>query len=82
MRIHETQLNMGPVNPFIAAAEIAMSKQRAVKVRKKLVKVAAAIESANDPGQALLISRWTEAHDNTFLTGDEYRSAPSGKDFA
>ncbi|MGD0735088.1 MAG: hypothetical protein ABR976_08065 [Terracidiphilus sp.] len=71
---------MTPINPFIAAAEVAMSKQRAVKVRKKLVKAAAAIESASDPGQTLLINQWTGAHDSPFLTGDEYRSAASGRD--
>jgi hypothetical protein len=85
MHVHGTQMNFAPVNPYAAAAEIAVAKQRAADVRKKLAARASAIEASGDPNQVLLITHWTSAHDNPSLnpslTGDEYHSSGKVADF-
>ena len=80
MHVHGSQMNTTPVNAYAAAAETALARQRAEDVRKKLAKSAATVEAGADPDQAFLVGQWTESHDNSGLTGDEYRAGTTGKD--
>lgn len=61
MRIHGIQMNIGTVNPYTAAAEKAVAKQRAGAVRKKLAKSAREIEGASSPEEAFMIGRWMDS---------------------
>ena len=61
MHIQRSQLNLHPVNPYFVAAENALAAQRAVALRKKLLKSARVIESASAPEEALMIGRWMDS---------------------
>jgi hypothetical protein len=61
MRIHGTQTNPDPVNPYTAAADKAIAAQRSSNTRKKLLKRAAEIENAPSPDQAFMIGRWMDS---------------------
>jgi hypothetical protein len=58
MHVHGNQMNFNALNPYAAAAEKAISAQRATEVRKRLLKGAAEIDGAPIPGEAWLIDRW------------------------
>jgi hypothetical protein len=58
MHIHANLPDMNPVNPYAAAAEKAIAKQRAAIGRKKLAKRALGIEGAPSPVEAFMIGTW------------------------
>ena len=61
MHIRSSQVNIGTVNPYTAAAEKAVAKQRAGAGRKKLMKSAREIEGASSPDAAFMIGRWMDS---------------------
>jgi hypothetical protein len=61
MQIRSSQVNIGTVNPYTAAAEKAVARQRAGAVRKKLLKSAGNIEGASSPEEAFMIGRWMDS---------------------
>ena len=61
MHIHGSPMNPNAINPYSAAAEKAMAKQRAGAVRKKLAKSAREVEAASTPEAAFMIGRWMDS---------------------
>ena len=61
MRIHGSPINPNAINPYSAAAEKALAKQRAGAVRKKLAKSAREIEGASTPEATFMIGRWMDS---------------------
>jgi hypothetical protein len=61
MHIQRSQMNLNAVNPYSAAAEKALSAQRAAAVRKKLLKSARGIEGASSPEEAFMVGRWMDS---------------------
>lgn len=59
MRTHGIQTNPNAVNPYAAAAERAISAQRAKQVREKLLKRTGATEASLRPDEAYLVEKWT-----------------------
>jgi len=59
MHIHSNHMTPGITNPYVvAAAEKAAASERAAKVRKKLLKSAAKVDSIAVPDEDLLIGKW------------------------
>ena len=78
MHIHGNQANLNAINPYSAAAEKALSAQRATNVRKNLRKQAAAAQGApNAVEETLLGGRLTHAAGRG---GVEHHSAETCKD--
>ena len=61
MHIHGSQMNPNTVNPYSAAAEKAVARQRAAAVRKKLMKRATDIEGASSPEEAFMVGQWIDS---------------------
>jgi hypothetical protein len=61
MHIRSSQVNIGTVNPYTAAAEKAVAKQRAGAVRKKLLKSARNIEGTSSPDATFMVGQWMDS---------------------
>jgi hypothetical protein len=79
MHIHGNQMNINTVNPYSAAAEKAVAKQRAAAVRKKLMKSARNIEGASSPGEAFMIGRWMDSRYSQSQSEKQQHASASGK---
>jgi hypothetical protein len=80
MHIHGTPMNSNVVNPYLAAAEKAMSAQRAADRRKKRRKSAADAEGVSSPEEAFMVGQWMDARRNQALSEEGYKTAVAGKD--
>jgi hypothetical protein len=63
-----------------ASSDRAAAAERAAETRRRLLKKAQESETGSSPEEALLVGQWQGARHSQVLTGDEYRSAASGKD--
>jgi hypothetical protein len=80
MHIHGNSISVNAANLYSAAqGERAAAAQRAVEVRKKLLKSAAGIEAGATPEETLLIGQWLDGRHSQVLSEDQYYTAAAGK---
>lgn len=68
MRIHGNETNLNPVNPYSAAAERAISAERAAAVHKKLVKTTVSSAGPCSPTEAFNLASWMDAQNSRMQT--------------
>jgi hypothetical protein len=80
MHIHPSAIGLHPINISAAGNERAAAAQRAVEIRKRLLKAAQGVAAAATPEENLLIGQWLDSRHSQVLSGDEYHSASQGED--
>jgi hypothetical protein len=81
MHIHGNFSNLHSAGLESAAgSDRAAAAERAAETRRRLLKKTQEAESGSSPEETLLISQWHDARHSQVLTGDESRTASSGKD--
>jgi hypothetical protein len=81
MHIHGNSMSINAADFYSAGEyEKAAAAKRAADLRKKLLKGAAAIESAATPEESLLISQWLDSRHSQVQSQDEYHTTDEGKD--
>jgi len=61
MHIHPSAIGLHPINSYAAGNEHAAAAQRAVEVRKRLLKAAQGAPSDATPEEDLLIGQWLDS---------------------
>jgi hypothetical protein len=80
MHIHGNSMSVNAANLYSAAhGERAAAAQRAVEVRKKLLKSAAGIEAGATPEETLLIGQWLDGRHSQVQSEDQYHDSAAGK---
>lgn len=80
MHIHPSAIGLHPINTSAAGNERAAAAQRAVEVRKRLLKAAQSAPAAATPEESILIGQWLDSRHSQVLPGDQYHSAAQGED--
>jgi hypothetical protein len=80
MHIHPSAIGLHTINTSAAGNERAAAAQRAIEVRKRLLKAAQSPVAGATPEENLLIGQWLDSRHSQVLPGDEYHSAAQGKD--
>ena len=80
MHIHPAAIGLHPINSNAPGNERAAAAERAVEVRKRLLKAAQSDAPNASPEEALLIGQWLDSRHSQVLPGDEYHSASQGED--
>ncbi|MGO8933089.1 MAG: hypothetical protein ACLPLZ_14290 [Terracidiphilus sp.] len=80
MHIHPSAIGLHPINTYAAGNERAASAERAVEVRKRLLKAAQSAAAAATPEENLLIGQWLDSRHSQVLPGDSYHAASEGED--
>jgi hypothetical protein len=81
MHIHGNSMAVNAANFYPASQnEKTAAAERAADVRKKLLKGASEAASAATPEESMMISQWLDSRHSQVQSGDQYRTAASGKD--
>ncbi len=80
MHIHPSAIGLHPINTSAAGNERAAAAQRAVEVRKRLLKASQNSVADATPEESFIIGQWLDSRHSQVPPGDEYHSASQGED--
>lgn len=80
MHVHPSAIGLHAINTSAAGNERAAAAQRAIDVRKRLLKAAQTTAANPTPEENLLIGQWLDSRHSQVQPGDEYHAASQGED--
>jgi hypothetical protein len=80
MHIHGNQMNFNATNPYSAAAERAVTAQKAADLRKKLMTSGGDMEGVSSSDELFIVGKLMVPSHGQSFTEDEYHAGDSGRD--